>query len=356
MPGGAFTYERVYARLKEQIERGEYSAGSRLPSERMLAAQLGVSRNTLRQALRKLREEGIVEPERGSGVYVQARVETRSAARAVGVLIPDLSIPLHQQFLDTFTALAQSRGLVTALAVHRDADDEVSGALAGLLKLDPDVVVVEPTRNLSVPLFDELDLRGTPRILLVRDHPDMLCDKVVVDNVEVGRAATRLLIDYGCKDPIFVGPLDYLTAWDRLCGYRQALMAAGRTFRPEFVLDATRGEKSLPETGADLVDRLLDEGGAFDGVVAFNDTFARNVIDRLRSRGIDVPGDVAVVGVDDLPASREGEVPITTITFDGRGAAGHVFELIERRLEGRELYPVKRTIGIHAIGRASCPI
>lgn len=250
----------------------------------------------------------------------------------------------------------QEKGLVTTIALHRDSDGEAVNALTGLLHLCPDIVVVEPTRNLALPLLDQLNSRDIPRILVIRDHPDLLCDKVVVNNFQVGNIATQLLIQYGCRAPIFVAPLDYLTAWDRLAGYRHALLDAGLPFRSENVLDASRGPLPPPDFGAQLVDDLVAAGSRFDGVVAFNDTFARKIIDRLQQRGLRVPDDVAVVGVDDLPCALEGEVPITTITFDGAGAARQILELIGERLTASDRYPTKGTIGLRVVPRASCPV
>lgn len=349
-------YQRVYALLKEQIQQGEFPVGSRLPPERLLAARLGVSRNTLRQALRLLREEGLVEPAQGSGVYVRDQGESPPRVKTVAVLLADLLTPLHQHFVHTLTMTGQAKGWVTTIGLHRDSDHEAVSALTRLLHLGPDIVVVEPTRNLTLPLLEHLDSRGTPRIFVIRDHPDLLCDKVVVNNFQVGSVATRLLIQYGCTAPIFVAPLDYLTAWDRLAGYRHALLDAGLPFRPENVLDASRGPLSPPDFGAQLVDGLVAAGSRFDGVVAFNDTFARKIIDGLQQRGLRVPDDVAVVGVDDLPCALEGEVPITTITFDGAGAARQILELIGQRLTVGDRYPTKGTVGLCVVPRASCPV
>jgi DNA-binding FadR family transcriptional regulator len=64
--------ETVFEALLADIVRGTYSAGSRLPAERELARQLGASRPTLREALRRLGEWNLVEPRRGSGVVVRS--------------------------------------------------------------------------------------------------------------------------------------------------------------------------------------------------------------------------------------------------------------------------------------------
>lgn len=64
--------DAVFEKLLADILKGVHQAGSRLPAERELARQLGASRPTLREALRRLGEWNLVEPRRGSGVVVKA--------------------------------------------------------------------------------------------------------------------------------------------------------------------------------------------------------------------------------------------------------------------------------------------
>ncbi|MFN3809434.1 MAG: FadR/GntR family transcriptional regulator [Roseateles asaccharophilus] len=76
---------RLYRQIADQlallIRRGNFSIGERLPAERELAEQLGVSRPSVREALIALEVEGIVEVRGGSGVYVTARERSVAAAR-----------------------------------------------------------------------------------------------------------------------------------------------------------------------------------------------------------------------------------------------------------------------------------
>ena len=76
-------YRQIADQLRGLLERGEYAAGSRLPPERDLALQLGVSRPSVREALIALEVEGRVEVRMGSGIYVlpidAARTRTVSA-------------------------------------------------------------------------------------------------------------------------------------------------------------------------------------------------------------------------------------------------------------------------------------
>src|SRR5438309_10078327 len=70
-PNPTTAIDAVFERLLADILSGVYSAGARLPAERELARQLGASRPTLREALRRLGEWNLVEPRRGSGVVVR---------------------------------------------------------------------------------------------------------------------------------------------------------------------------------------------------------------------------------------------------------------------------------------------
>jgi GntR family transcriptional repressor for pyruvate dehydrogenase complex len=63
--------DAVFEKLLGDIIRGTHAAGTRLPAERELARQLGASRPTLREALRRLGEWNLVEPRRGSGIVVR---------------------------------------------------------------------------------------------------------------------------------------------------------------------------------------------------------------------------------------------------------------------------------------------
>ena len=65
--------EQVEALVLRRIERGDLSIGSRLPSERVLAERLGLSRVTVVRALDHLRQDGVLETKRGSGTHVRFR-------------------------------------------------------------------------------------------------------------------------------------------------------------------------------------------------------------------------------------------------------------------------------------------
>lgn len=90
-------YINVYDELLLQITKGEYHAGSQLPSEPELARKLGVSRATLRQALVLLQDDGLVRNIRGKGNFV-----LESFNKQGDVQLEKLSNPMHKCHISTF--------------------------------------------------------------------------------------------------------------------------------------------------------------------------------------------------------------------------------------------------------------
>lgn len=88
MPLQTVEPQRLYLQIASQLRKlmagGEFAAGSRLPAERDLATQLGVSRPSVREALIALEVEGLIEVRTGSGIYVKSPAPKRSARSTAG--------------------------------------------------------------------------------------------------------------------------------------------------------------------------------------------------------------------------------------------------------------------------------
>lgn len=114
--------------LTTEIRSGHYASGAKLPTEAALAARFGVNRHTVRHALARLAEAGLVHARRGSGVFVTARpTEYRLGQR----------VRFHQNVL----AVGQTPSRQITRAETRSADADEAGALA--LPLAAPVHVVE---------------------------------------------------------------------------------------------------------------------------------------------------------------------------------------------------------------------
>ena len=123
----------VQDELRARIDRGEFPAGARLPSEPELAAELQVSRATLREALRAMESEGLLRRRQGSGTFIAER--------------PRMANSLDMNF--GVTDAIRAAGMTAGIANGRHWVEPASAGEAALLELDPgqDVLVIERVRT-----------------------------------------------------------------------------------------------------------------------------------------------------------------------------------------------------------------
>ena len=135
MPLQTVAPQRLYRQIAEQVRQlmvsGEFALGSRLPAERDLAVQLGVSRPSVREALIALEVEGMIEVRTGSGIYVQ-RIEPPSKSV---VTEADANTPPEWGPLEVMSARLLVEAEVAALAATQAHKSDLKAIKAGLQQM-----------------------------------------------------------------------------------------------------------------------------------------------------------------------------------------------------------------------------
>lgn len=149
------------------------------------------------------------------------------------------------------------------------------------------------------------------------------------DNFEGGRLATHHLLSLGHRRIAFIaGDLRHPDAMERLRGYRASLEAAGVDFDPALVVPGNYTEDS----GRVAVERLLDSREPFTAIFAANDQMAFGAALALHRRHLHVPGDVSLVGFDDLQSAVYSIPPLSTVHHPvyelGQQAASAMLQLL----------------------------
>ncbi|WP_144720537.1 LacI family DNA-binding transcriptional regulator [Agrococcus jejuensis] len=194
---------------------------------------------------------------------------------------------------------------VSTVTVGTDGRTGARAALQHLSAQGVDGLCVIAPRASSLSMLRELD-RGIPT-LVVTPSPDDGHHAVAVDQAGGARLAMEHLLGLGHRRIAHLaGPGDWLDARARLDGYRAAMEAVGE---PVEVLVGDWTADSGYALGA-----ALDP--ATTAVFAANDQMALGLIHALADRGIDVPGDVSVVGFDDLADVAHYRPPLTTVRQD----------------------------------------
>jgi GntR family transcriptional repressor for pyruvate dehydrogenase complex len=131
-------YASVQAKLREFVRQVGLEPGGRLPAERELARQLGVSRTSLRQALTALRVEGLVDIRHGDGIYL---------LRSVDDVVPPIAAELGAAHPE-LPALGEVRNALEALAAQnaalRRTDDDLGAMVAALRLMEHEIADGEP--------------------------------------------------------------------------------------------------------------------------------------------------------------------------------------------------------------------
>ncbi len=152
------------------------------------------------------------------------------------------------------------------------------------------------------------------------------------DNVEGGRLAVAHLAAAGRKRIAFFGATDAPEAALRFEGYRKGLAEAGLAFDPALAVATPYTMEEAQEAAAAFV----ASGVPFDAVFAFSDVIALAALQALHGAGRSVPGDVAVVGFDDIVLARHSNPPLTTIRQDLEYGARAMVDLLFRRMAGED--------------------
>lgn len=162
-----------------------------------------------------------------------------------------------------------------------------------------------------------------PTVYVYQPSTDPADTSFVCDNRASGRMAARYLLDAGCRQVAHIGgDVGAVAAEDRADGTQQELAAAG--------LDLVGGKPFYgrwhDSWGWQVVGDLIERGVAFDGLVCGNDQIGRGAMEQLERRGLDVPGDVAVIGFDNWSVlSRDTRRPFPSLDMNlaslGRAAA-----------------------------------
>jgi LacI family transcriptional regulator len=209
---------------------------------------------------------------------------------------------------------AQAEGYAVILCNSDEAEDKERRYLRVLEEQRVRGILITPVHG-SAPTIKGIRDRGTPVVLLDRPGPPGHCS-VAVDDRRGGELAVAHLLALGHRRIALVnGPLAIRQCADRRRGAYHAVIRAG--LDPAGVLTEISVPAMNTRCGADAADELraIAPPGAGVPTAAFctNDLLALGLLRRLSQLGAQVPGDVAIVGYDDIDFAADSAVPLTSV-------------------------------------------
>jgi LacI family transcriptional regulator len=264
-----------------------------------------------------------------------ARSLRSQRARVVGLIISDIRNPF---FTDVVRGIEDRVGAEGYSLVLCNSDEELQKE-ADYLDLFVEErmagAIISPASSRETRL-DALTARGTPVVVIDREAAREAVDTVLVDNVRGGEIATRHLAENGYRRiACITGPPRTSTGSERLAGWQHAAQEAGLPVDESLIRRADFKEAGGFEAAADLLAGPDRPDAFFVG----NNLMTVGALAALREAGLEVPGDVGVVGFDDMPWAQLLQPALTTVaqpTYElGREAAA----LLEGRIGGNDAPP-----------------
>jgi len=272
---------------------------------------------------------------------LSARTLRRGRSGVIALALPALDMPYFAELTRFVVEAAGERGwtvLVDQTDGLREREQVVAAGVRGRLI---DGLILSPLALGS----EDLGRPGDPPLVLLGEQiNDGAADQVGIDNVEAARVATTHLLDLErCR----LGAIGYQDASEsqsgmpalRQRGYESALEGHGLPLDTRLAISVNGYRRT---DGAAAMSALLDQPRPPDAVFCFNDLLALGALRVLKERGVRVPEDLAVIGLDDIEDGRFSSPSLSTIAPDKEAIARIAVEMLQQRITSGTTSPQGR--------------
>lgn len=345
--------------VRGAIDAGRVAPGDRLPSTKALSESMSVSLVTVHRALQELVAAGVLRRGQGRGTFVHEEYlspDRKTSGLRFGLVVhaeASLANPYYSPIMDGIRRASNEEGVdLVFLRYGEDWRNECDG-----------VLYLNPSREqLSQPLRFGVGggrtrsvpgLGGAaPQIQIGASFDVEGFGWVDTDNIEIGRRAAMELYGAGHRTLGLVGERPKLSnSVDRERGFREATRALGLEPTPERVVHVDDWRLDAP--GRSALRALLSGPSAPTGIFASGYYFALDVYDAARDLGLRIPGDIAVIGVDDPPSATHLAPALSTFRQPLEEMGTMAIRQTVAILRGEVIPPLRRTLSAAYIPRAS---
>lgn len=244
-----------------------------------------------------------------------ARNLRKQTTNTIGVIVPRLNSYFMSTVIAGMEKVANDEGYNLIITQSSEsAQKEIASARTMFNNRVDGLLVSLAYDTDEVAHFDVFSKKNIPLIFFDRVIDNKNCVNVLIDNRKAAYEATKHLINQGCKRIVHITATPKRNVYvDRLNGYKQALAEHNIKFREEYVIISNLSQ----EAGTVAANAIRQMKPLPDGVFVANDNCAVGCMLGLKQSGINIPGDIAVVGFNNDPVSTVVEPNLTTINYPG---------------------------------------
>jgi len=324
---GVAKYYQLQEDIYRRIRNGELKIGDSLPGERQLAQMYNVAHMTVRQAIAKLVEVGVLCRQHGSGTFVASdrKIPIRSKnnpsnPKAISVLLPasytkdsKIQAPYikHGILEAVYQVMSQPDFQVNIAYFPPDETSTISPLEKCLNNNVAGVIfwyIDTPKNNL---LLDEMKERKIP-FVLVNNYSINPYDYVVVDSRKGAAEMMKHLASLGHSKIAYLNSDESATSVkERKQGFLDGVKKYQLKGSKEFMVPIRQIKKGSLQ---DILKQLVEDG--FSAIFAYNDFLAIKSVRELQGMGVKVPEQISLVGFDDIDISQYVLPALTTVRQD----------------------------------------
>ncbi len=311
-----FKYEELYDNLKTAIETGEIAPGEKLPSEANLCER-GFSRNTVRQALALLEQDGLIAKRHGSGSVVKPPSVQRKMTGNVALLFTSF---VHYIFNDTLNGINDGlHGWAAPMLYSSGAKiEEEERILKEMLEKRPDGLIVQAFNtalpNPNIALYQKLIDNGIPVIFLYGFYKDLNNFLYVAhDDNRGAEEAVRYLYEQGHRHLGGIFVTEEHQFHRRFKGYCAECRRLGIPLLSENVFWISSTTLHEPKRLREDIEKIQRMATDCDALVCTSDYLSEVIVNTLVETNVRIPEDVAVISFDNSYLCDYAQVPITSM-------------------------------------------
>jgi LacI family transcriptional regulator len=308
-----------------------------------IARELGISPSTVSRALKdhpdissdtkkavnELAEKLNYQPN------VVALSLRQKKTNTIGVVIPEIMHFFFSTVISGIEAVAYEAGYNVILSQSNESYEREKTDIKALFNSRVDGMLISLSRETAD--FDHIESvisKGVPVVFYDRMYNNPNTSKVIVDDYVGAKEAVQHLIDQGCKRIAhFQGPMNLLISKDRLKGYEDALKENGIKLDKTLIIDCPTASH---EDGGKAADKLLNLSPLPDAIFSNNDPIAMGAMKRLKEKGIQIPGDIAIIGFSNWFFSSLMDPSLSSVDQPGFQMGQEAARLLLRQIERKD--------------------
>lgn len=307
-----------------------------------LADKLGVSIATVSRALRNSHEVGEEMTQKVKQLAKElnyrpnpfAQSLRKEAPRVIGVIVPNLVTHYYAAVLDGIEDYASKLGYSVISANSHENHEREAQALDNFLNMHVEGIIAclaQDTTDYSH--FEQLHKMGVPLVFFARCCLEDMFSQVVGNGDEAAQEATQHMIETGSRRVAFIGGPNHLDmVRRRKHGYLEAL----RENRIPIDRDLVVCDKIDFDVARKATLQLLEGENPPDAILAFNDIITYAAFDAIKSKGLRIPEDVAIIGFTDGDTAAFVTPRLTAIMDQAHVQGTKACQLLMKSINGDE--------------------